>query len=137
MQKDSGEWEIDPDLVARVAALPGAGQRWLKTALYTIHDFQDVPRSDRSQRRPRALLEAAETPPPPPRRRRKPADLEEVVSGRARLEDQLEEYPELAEELDGLSDVIDLLREAGQARRKKGEDVLRELGLAREEEEEE
>jgi hypothetical protein len=78
-----------------------------------------------------------EAPPPPPKPRRiekpkkgrKPVDLEEVISGRVKLEDQLQEYPELQDELEGLGDVIDLLREAGQARRRKGEDVLRELGL--------
>ena len=32
MERD-GESRIDPDLVARVSAIPGSGQRWLKTAL--------------------------------------------------------------------------------------------------------
>ena len=43
------------------------------------------------------------------------------------LRDQLEAYPELSNELEGLADVIDLLREAGERRRRRGEEVLREL----------
>jgi hypothetical protein len=50
-----------------------------------------------------------------------------VITGKADLREQLESYPELSNELEGLADVIDLLREAGDRRRKRGEDVLREL----------
>jgi hypothetical protein len=123
MQRDSSERGLDSDLAERLGDIPLSGQRWLKMALVMIPDLADTP--------------AKEVPPPPPKPRRiekpkkgrKPVDLEEVISGRAKLEDQLEEYPELQEELEGLGDVIDLLREAGKARRRKGEDVLRELGL--------
>ena len=122
--RDSGERGLDPDLVERLAEMPAQGQRWLKTALVTIRGFDDAdpPREAPAPVTMRAVEE-------PPQVERPPADLEDVISGRARLEDQLEAYPELAEELEGLSDVIDLLREAGQARRRRGEDVLRELGL--------
>jgi hypothetical protein len=123
--KDSGERGLDPDLVERLAEMPAQGQRWLKTALVTIRGFDDADP-------PREAVAPAPVPVAEERAQleRRPADLEDVISGKARLEDQLEAYPELAEELEGLSDVIDLLREAGQARRRKGEDVLRELGLA-------
>jgi hypothetical protein len=123
MQRDSSERGLDSDLAERLGDIPLSGQRWLKMALVMIPDLADTP--------------AKEAPPPPPKPRRiekpkkvrKPVDLEEVISGRVKLEDQLQEYPELQDELEGLGDVIDLLREAGQARRRKGEDVLRELGL--------
>ena len=122
--RDSGERGLDPDLIERLAEMPAQGQRWLKTALVTIRGFDDAD--------PPGKAVAPVAPPAveePQQVVRPPADLEDVISGKARLEDQLEAYPELAEELEGLSDVIDLLREAGQARRRKGEDVLRELGL--------
>lgn len=122
--RDSGERGLDPDLVERLAGMPAQGQRWLKTALATIRGFDDA--DPPSEAVARVATPAADE---PPQVARPPADLEDVISGKARLEDQLEAYPELAEELEGLSDVIDLLREAGQARRRKGEDVLRELGL--------
>jgi len=57
----------------------------------------------------------------------KPADLEDVITGKANLREQLEAYPELSNELEGLGDVIDLLREAGERRRRRGEEILREL----------
>ena len=57
----------------------------------------------------------------------KPADLEDVITGKAKLQEQLEAYPELSNELEGLGDVIDLLREAGERRRRRGEEILREL----------
>jgi hypothetical protein len=122
--RDSGEQGLDPDLVERLAEMPEQGQRWLKTALVAIRGFDDADP-------PRMTVTPVATPAveEPPQVARPPADLEDVISGKARLEDQLEAYPELAEELEGLSDVIDLLREAGQARRRRGEDVLRELGL--------
>jgi hypothetical protein len=125
--RDTGERGLDPDLVERLAEMPAQGQRWLKTALVTIRGFDDAdPPKEAVARVAPVARPAVED---PPRVERQPADLEDVISGKARLEDQLEAYPELAEELEGLSDVIDLLREAGQARRRKGEDVLRELGL--------
>jgi hypothetical protein len=123
MMRDTGDRGLDPDLAARLSKLPLPGQRWLKTALITITDFDD-------SRYAAARPETTPAPQPEPEApRRAPADLEDVISGRAKLEEQLEAYPELADELEGLSDVIDLLREAGRARRRKGEDVLRELGL--------
>lgn len=101
--------------------MSGGSQRWLKTALQTIaanDEMLDIS-GEVTEEPPRR-----ETPPAEPRR--KAADLEDVLSGKARLEDQLAEYPELAEEMEGLGDIIDLLREAGERRRKRGRDILRE-----------
>jgi hypothetical protein len=131
----NSERGLDPDLAEALARLPRGGQRWLKTALVALGDLDDSRRAA-----PRALpeylpepeLEPEPEPEPkrkPRRLKRAPVDLEEVIAGRASLDEQLEAYPELADELEGLSDVIDLLREAGKTRRRKGQDVLKELGL--------
>lgn len=129
--ESSGASGLDGQLVGRIARMSGGAQRWLKTALQTIaanDEMLGVPD------------EVAEEPPlreaPPEEPRRKAPDLEDVLSGRVRLEDQLAEYPELAEELEGLGDIIDLLREAGERRRKRGEEILREEILGEEPEEE-
>jgi hypothetical protein len=58
-----------------------------------------------------------------------------VVKGKSTLDEQLEAYPELSEEMEGLAEVIDMLREAGEARRRTGEQILREEILGRPEEE--
>jgi hypothetical protein len=54
-----------------------------------------------------------------------------VVKGKSTLDEQLEEYPELSEEMEGLAEVIDMLREHGAARRRTGEQILREEILGR------
>jgi hypothetical protein len=126
---------IDPDVLARVAASTRATQRWLKTALQTIRTM------------PPAREQAEYVPPPsrPPQRRiaerpaqppRRSPDLDDLLTGRADLPEQLEAHPELAEELEGLSDIIDMLKDAGRRRREMGEDSLRdELRKAAEEDE--
>lgn len=48
--------------------------------------------------------------------------LDKLVSGEGISE---EEYPELAEELKGIADVADLLREGGRERRRFGEELMR------------
>ncbi len=121
MKSDAGSDRMDESLLARVSEMSPGSQRWLKTALQAIvttesdEDQQpaplqqlDVPRTESSDR--------AQT----------PASLEDVLNGQADLRDHLKSYPELAEELEGLADVIDLLREAGESRRKRGEQILRE-----------
>jgi hypothetical protein len=121
----AGTGDIDPSLLRRVAALSSGSQRWLKTTLQAVRasgaeedegpDIEEQPAEDaRPARRP-SKLQAP------------PADLEDVITGKADLREQLESYPELSNELEGLADVIDLLREAGERRRKKGEEILREL----------
>ena len=111
---------VDPSLLVRVSALSQSSQRWLKTTIQVIRST-DVGAVEEP--------EAAETPQrrrPSPLQKR-PANLEDVITGKADLREQLESYPELSNELEGLADVIDLLREAGDRRRKRGEEVLREL----------
>jgi hypothetical protein len=126
MPQDWGD-EIDRVLLERVARLSRGSQRWLKTAVQVIRTMPSP--SERDEYEERYV-------PPAPRRRLAPAveperaaptsDLEDVIEGRAKLDDQLAAYPELAEELEGLGDIIDMLRQAGKERRKKGEDILRE-----------
>lgn len=117
-----GGSRIDGQLAGRIARMSGGSQRWLKTALQAIvtnDEMLDVADDVVAEPRPRK-----EAPPEPPLRRA--VDLEDVLSGKVRLEDQLADYPELSEEMEGLSDIIDLLRDAGERRRKRGEDILRE-----------
>jgi hypothetical protein len=111
------EPDIDPSLLVRVAAMSPGGQRWLKTTIQAIRSGEIPDRAEAPEERtpkPRALL-------------KRPADLEDVITGKADLREQLDAYPELSGQLEGLGEVIDLLREAGETRRKRGEDVLREL----------
>lgn len=113
------ESKIDPDLLGRVAALTPAQQRWLRTALQAIDTIEPQP----GRTLPRAQGASA--------RRARPSQspspaLDELLDG-AKLDEQIEAYPELAQELEGISDVIDLLREAGRRRRRKGEEVLRDI----------
>lgn len=116
---------VDKSLAVRVAALSPGGQRWLKTAIQAIRNIDPAPPrafpSDDTRDTQAAFLPAAPEEAGPPA-----ANLEDVITGKADLRDQMSSYPELGEELDGLADIIDLLREAGQRRRKKGEEILRE-----------
>lgn len=111
---------IDESLITRVAALSPGTQRWLKTAIHAI-TTTDVEGPPAESRRPRAGPAPQLEPPA-----KRPASLEDVITGKADLREQLESYPELSEELDGLADIIDMLREAGDRRRKRGEQILRE-----------
>jgi hypothetical protein len=111
--------DIDQSLVARLATLSTGSQRWLKTAIQAIRSDELVPP---------AAPDVYEQPPPRKPPLLKPAaTLEDVITGKADLREQLEAYPELSDELDGLADIIDLLRETGERRRRRGEDVLKEL----------
>jgi hypothetical protein len=123
--------QIDDALLARIAALPPGGQRWLKTVLHLI-------RSDDALLEEPEAREETRRRGPQRKAREKAAGLEDVITGKADLKEQLEAYPELAEELDGLADIIDMLREAGERRRRRGEQILREeiLGESSDEEEE-
>ncbi len=110
--------KIEAPLAIRVASLSKGTQRWLKTALQAVTSVEPEPALEEEE--PVAEAKAATKPRP------RPATLEDVVTGKADLREHLEAYPELAEELDGLADVIDLLRESGERRRKRGEQILRE-----------
>ncbi len=108
--------DIDESLYRRVSSLSRGEQRWLKLAIQAIRTTESSPTAEPEN------IEASPEP-----RRLKAANLEDVITGKANLREQLEAYPELAGELEGLADVIDMLREAGERRRRKGEDILREL----------
>ena len=123
MQRDTNDiTTLDEALISRLASMSGSSQRWLKTALQAIslsdEAAEDMPAS------PAVEHPRRETPSAP--------DLEDVLSGKATLSEQLERYPDLAEELDGLSDIVDLLRDAGERRRSRGEQILREEILGEE-----
>src|SRR5439155_223225 len=113
----AGARDVDESLFRRVSSLSLGEQHWLKLAIQALRTTDAAPTLE---------PETHEEPPPQPRRLRA-ANLEDVITGKANLREQLESYPELAGELEGLADVIDMLREAGERRRRKGEDILREL----------
>ncbi|MBI2912951.1 MAG: hypothetical protein HYY03_03430 [Chloroflexi bacterium] len=123
--RERGLPDIDETLLAQVAALPHGGQRWLRTALHAISTIE--PETEVAEKKPRRAPRREAKPPQPER----PApgragSLDQVLSGEASLEEQVEAYPELAEELKGVADIADLLRELGRERRRLGEDILRE-----------
>lgn len=132
MVAERGKSGLDPALAARLREMSVGGQRWLKTALLTITSNDQLLVAEPAVAKPRRQrqeppLEFRKEPPPAP------ATLEDVVSGKANLRDHLEAFPELAEELDGLAEIIDLLRESGERKRKKGEEILREEILGEDE----
>lgn len=110
--------KIDATLLIHVAALPAGGQRWLKTALQAIAASQPLSEAEEKGKPPGPRRQAT-------RPRRRP-DLDEVLSGEADLRKQANAYPELAEELHGIADIADLLREAGREHRSLGDEILRE-----------
>jgi hypothetical protein len=46
-----------------------------------------------------------------------------MLDGKKDQREQAEAYPELSDELEGLGDIVDLLREAGGERRRLGEEI--------------
>src|SRR5207249_11252544 len=114
----AGARDVDESLFRRVSSLSLGEQRWLKLAIQALRTTDAAPTLE---------PETHEEPPPQPRRLRA-ANLEDVITGKANLREQLESYRELAGELEGLADVIDMLREGGVGRRGEGGGVLRELG---------
>ena len=120
MVKESSVNEIDEALIQRLAGLSKGTQRWLKTALQSITTMpgphEPEPEADW------VLPTLTETEP----RWEHQSPLEDVITGKAKLDDQLEAFPELAEELEGIGDVIDLLRDLGESRRRRGSDILRD-----------
>ena len=135
---------IDRQVLRRVAGSSRATQRWLKTALQTIRTMppagEAAPQVRRIQPKPEPepapeleptseLEPTAEPEPGPP-------DLDDLLTGRRSLKEQLEARQELADELEELADVIGMLRELGQERRKKGESILGEDFLSPDDDEE-
>jgi hypothetical protein len=127
MERERSIANVDESLAVRVATFTRGGQRWLKTALQAIatsdllDDDDESPAVDETEPVAREPVAVDEAPPAEPA-----ASLEDVITGKADLRDHLESYPELQDELEGLADVIDLLREAGETRRKRGEQILRD-----------
>lgn len=121
---------VDEALAGRISGMSGGSQRWLKTALQTVlanDEMLGVAEEGAAARRPATPPEREverETAGEPERRA---LDLEDVLMGKVDLSERLEEYPELTEELEGLSDIIEMLRETGRRRRERGEDLLREM----------
>ncbi len=144
MERERSIANVDESLALRVATFTRGGQRWLKTALQAIatsdllEDGEDEPPLEERHGATMAAVEepqrAVGTPPAEEDEPAKaaPASLEDVITGKADLRDHLESYPALQEELEGLADVIDLLREAGETRRRRGEQILREEILGEE-----
>src|SRR5881409_265887 len=108
MDAQSEAAAVDQGLLERVSDLPPGGQRWLRTALQAIKSSglldDGLPSPARREATP-----ADEEPEP----RAAPASLEDVITGKADLREHLESYPELADELNGLAEIIDLLRDSG------------------------
>jgi len=117
---DDKTQDIDSQVLRRVAGSSRATQRWLKTALQTIRTMPPAGESAPSVRPARPAPEPAPAPEPEPRA----PDLDDMLTGRRSLKEQMDARPELAEELEGLADVIDMLRDLGRERRKEGEDIL-------------
>ena len=126
MERERSIAKVDESLAVRVATFTRGSQRWIKTALQAIatSDLLDDS-ADVATEEPQDVVAKAPAVEEPPRKE-PAASLEDVITGKADLRDHLESYPELQDELEGLADVIDLLREAGETRRRRGEQILRE-----------
>ncbi len=116
------EPKVDRELLGRVAALTLGQQRWLRTVLQSILTLEAPgrQRDEGPEARPRRAKPRAAAQAPEEERRRK--GLDELLSGESGSE---EEYPELADELKGIGDIADLLREGGRERRRFGEELMR------------
>jgi hypothetical protein len=114
------EPKIDRELLGRVASLTRGQQRWLRTILQSVVTMEPATKRLAEEEIPRRAGPRRAEPKPAQEPRRK--DLDDLLSG----EDvSAKEYPELAEELEGIGDIADLLRESGQARRRFGEEIMR------------
>jgi hypothetical protein len=124
---------VDESLALRISRLSPGSQRWLKTMLYAIRtgEASEAPEGAGARRQETDVLPRAGRP------AERPPSLEDVITGGADLREHLQSYPELADELEGLADIIDMLREAGEQRRKRGEKIFREEILGEPPEEEE
>ena len=114
------EPKVDRELLGRVASLTRGQQRWLRTVLQSVLTME--PSSRRvadEERRPPPRLRRAERESAQEGRRQ---DLDDILSGEDVSE---EDYPELADDLKGIGDIADLLRESGRERRRFGEEIMR------------
>lgn len=115
---------VDPALLSRIAELSPGGQRWLKTAIVTMRTMPARAEDEELPAEPRVEV------PPQLRKRPKtsqerPPDMEDIITGKVDIK-ELDKYPELAEQLDGMGEVIDMLRGLGESRRRRGEQILRD-----------
>ena len=122
---------MDRELLGRVAALTPGQQRWLRTVLQSIFTMEAPPgrsarraaeEAEMREERPRQAKPKTAKPAPAEEPRRQ--GLDKLLSG----EGAAEEYPELADELKGIGDIADLLREGGRERRRFGEELMRLFG---------
>src|SRR3990172_9118442 len=102
MERERGTRQVDDLLARRVARMSRGAQRWLRTALHVIRDTQGDPEREEQPER-RAVDEVREAEPRRTRPDGPPANLEDVVSGKADLREHLGAYPELSDELEGLA----------------------------------
>jgi len=111
---------MDRELLGRVAALTPGQQRWLRAVLQSVFTMEPAAKrpADEERRRTAGPRPAEREPAPEPRRQ----GLDRLLSGEDVSE---EDYPELAEELKGIGDIADLLRESGHERRRFGEAIMR------------
>jgi len=114
------EPKIDRELLGRVASLTPGQQRWLRTVLQSVLTMEPPVKRPAEEERPRRAgpRRAEREPAQEPRRQ----DLDDVLRGEEVSE---EDYPELADELKGIGDIADLLRESGRERRRFGEEIMR------------
>jgi hypothetical protein len=119
------EPKLDHDLLGRVAALTPGQQRWLRTVLHSVATMEP-PRKRSAEEEPRERPRGAQAPAaePKPKASEEPRrkGLDELLSGEGV---SAEDYPELADELKGIGDIADLLRESGRKRRTFGEELMR------------
>jgi hypothetical protein len=126
------EPRIDPELLGRVASMSRGQQRWLRTIVASVFSMDDAAGDEGAAppREPKPKRSRAERRPPAPEMAPEPEQtpssdaLEKVLRGEGVSED---EYPELADELQGIADIAELLRESGRERRRFGEELLRLL----------
>ena len=117
---------MDRQLLGRVAALTPSQQRWLRTVLHTIFTMEaPAGRVAQEETRERQRPARAKTDKPAPAEEPRRQGLDKLLSGEGAAE---EEYPELADELKGIGDIADLLREGGRERRRFGEELMRLFG---------
>ena len=114
---------MDRELLGRVAALTPGQQRWLRTVLQSVFTME-VPRKRRAEEEPEERPRRAKPQPAAPEAAEEPRrrGLEELISGEGGAE---EDFPELADELKGIADIADLLREGGRERRRFGDELMR------------
>ena len=120
------EPKMDRQLLGRVAALTPGQQRWLRAVLQTIFTMEaPAGRAAREEAPERPRPAKPKTAKPAPAEEPRRQGLDNLLSGEGAPE---EEYPELAEELKGIGDIADLLREGGRERRRFGEELMRLFG---------